>query len=231
MSVVAFIFARGGSKGLPDKNLRKILGKPLISLAIEQALTIKKIDRVIVSTDSPKIADIAKKSGAEVPFIRPKDLALDDSPEWLAWQHAMMYLQNNLGSLPDAVVSIPTTAPLRISEDIENCIDRFFNSKVDVVITVTEARRSPYFNMVEIDPFGIASLAKPFSHSLHRRQEAPKMYDMTTVAYVFKPDFILNNNSIFEGVVASVEVPVERSIDIDTLLDFEIAEFLLARRF
>ena len=92
--VIAFVFARGGSKGLPGKNLRQFAGKPLIAHAIEHALAVPRIDRVIVSTDSPDIASVARDFGAEVPFLRPADLAADDSPEWLSWRHALNFLQN-----------------------------------------------------------------------------------------------------------------------------------------
>lgn len=123
MNTVAFIFARGGSKGLPGKNIRPLGGKPLIAWSIDQALAVKRIARVIVSTDSREIADVARKYGAEVPFIRPEQLARDDSPEWLSWRHALNYLMDTDGALPEAMVSIPTTAPLRLPIDIENCLD------------------------------------------------------------------------------------------------------------
>ena len=123
MKVVAFIFARGGSKGLPGKNIRPLGGKPLIAWSIEHALAVKRIERVIVSTDSEEIAAVARDYGAEVPFIRPAELAQDDSPEWLSWRHALNYLGETTGALPEVMVSVPTTAPLRLAIDIENCLD------------------------------------------------------------------------------------------------------------
>ena len=230
MNAIGFIFARGGSKGLPGKNIRTLGGKPLIAWAIEHTLAVKRIKRVIVSTDSIEIAEVAKEHGAEVPFIRPAELAGDDSPEWLAWRHALNYLLGSDGVLPDAMVSVPTTAPLRLPEDIENCLDEYEKGDADVVITVTDAHRSPYFNMVKIHADGTAGLVIPPQSVMARRQDTPKVFDMTTVAYVARPEFVIECSTIFEGKVRHVHVPVERALDIDTILDFGIAEYLLALR-
>ena len=228
MKVIAFIFARGGSKGLPGKNIRPLGGKPLIAWSIEHALAIKRIKRVIVSTDSEEIAAVARAHGAEVPFIRPAELARDDSPEWLAWRHALNYLIETDGALPTAMVSVPTTAPLRLPIDIENCLDEYEKGDPDVIITVTDAQRSPYFNMVKTNNIdGTVELVIPPDSAIARRQDAPTVFDMATVAYVMRPEFVMTHNAIFEGRVRSVHVPVERAIDIDTLLDFQIAECLL----
>lgn len=227
MKAIAFIFARGGSKGLPGKNIRPLCGKPLIAWSIEQALAINRIERVIVSTDSEVIAAVARAYGAEVPFIRPAELARDDSPEWLAWRHALAFLLKTTGALPKAMVSVPATAPLRLPIDIENCLDEYEKGYADVVITVTDAHRSPYFNMVMANPDGTVGLVMPPQSSIARRQDAPAVFDMATVAYVMRPEFVMTQKSIFEGRVRSVHVPAERAIDIDTLLDFQIAECLL----
>ncbi len=229
MKTVAFIFARGGSKGLPGKNLRLLCGKPLIAYSIEQALQVHRIDRVIVSTDSQEIASTSLEFGAEVPFVRPSELASDDAPEWFSWKHGLEYLKTTSGGLPDAMVSLPATAPLRLPEDIEKCLDEFQSSTPDVVVTVTPSQRNPYFNMVKDNLDGSVSLVNSSPEVIHTRQNAPRLFDMTTVCYVANPEFILRNDSIFEGLVRKVIVPIERAIDIDTLLDFEIAEFLLKK--
>ena len=230
MNAIAFIFARGGSKGLPGKNIRLLGGKPLITWSIEHALSVKRIQSVIVSTDSEDIATVARQYGAEVPFIRPAELARDDSPEWLAWRHALNYLRETTEKLPDAMVSIPTTAPLRSPLDIENCLDEFEKGDVDIVITVTDAHRSPYFNMVKTNADSTVGLVNPPQSAITRRQDAPIVYDMATVCYVANPEFVLTHNATFDGRVKAVHVPAERSIDIDTLLDFQIAESLLKIR-
>lgn len=230
MTTVAFIFARGGSKGLPGKNIRLLAGKPLIAWSIEHACAVRRIERVIVSTDCEEIADVARQYGAEVPFIRPAKLALDTSPEWLAWRHALNYLHETEGTMPTVMVSVPTTAPLRFSTDIDNCLDEYEKGDVDVVVTVTEAHRSPYFNMVKEKTDGTVDLVIPPATELARRQDAPAVYDMATVAYVIRSEFVMNHQSIFEGKVRSSHVPLARAIDIDTLLDFQIAECLLNLR-
>jgi N-acylneuraminate cytidylyltransferase len=229
MKTVAFIFARSGSKGLPNKNINLLAGKPLIAYSIEQALATKRIERVIVSTDSNEIAKVALDFGAEVPFLRPYKLATDESPEWLSWRHGLEYLRTSTGSLPQVMVSLPPTAPLRNNQDIENCLNEFEKGDSDVVIAVTDAHRNPYFNMVKTNIDGSVSLVNNMKTRISRRQEAPKLYDVTTICYVANPEFVLNHNSIFEGKVKSVYIPIERSIDIDSLLDFQIAEFLKSK--
>lgn len=230
MKVVAFIFARGGSKGLPGKNIRILAGKPLIAWSIENARKIKRVDRVIVSTDSEEIAKVAIKYGAEVPFLRPPDLASDTASEWLAWRHAIQYVQQKYNNLYKVMVSIPTTAPLRLAEDIEKCLDEYEGGNSEVIITVTDAHRSPYFNMVKKKQDETVELVIPGEAKIERRQEAPVTYDMTTVCYVADMDFVLKNNSIFDGRVRAVYIPPERAIDIDTELDFLFAEALINKR-
>jgi len=227
MKAIAFIFARGGSKRLPGKNIRMLSGKPLIAWSIEHVLAVKRIERVIVSTDSKEVADVAREYGAEVPFIRPAELARDDTPEWLAWRHALNYLSETTGALPGVMVSVPATAPLRLPIDIENCLDEYEKGDSDVVITVTDAHRSPYFNMVKINADGTVGLVIPPKLGIVRRQDVPVVYDITTVCYIANPEFVMTHNAIFEGRIKAVQIPVERAIDIDTLLDFQIAESLL----
>lgn len=227
--IVACIFARGGSKGLPGKNIKKLAGKPLLAWSIEHARAVPRIERVIVSTDSEEIAAVARAHGAEVPFLRPPELARDDSPEWLAWRHALEFLKRDEGTLPEAMVSLPTTSPLRVPEDIENCLDVFERDWPDMVITVTEARRSPYFNMVTVDEVGSARLVIPPATGITRRQDAPLVHDITTVVYVARPEFVLAHQGLFEGRISAVHVPPERALDVDTPLDFRMAECMMEK--
>lgn len=223
MNYIVLICARGGSKGLKDKNIRLLGGIPLIAWSINVAKQIKNVSKVIVSTDSKKIADIAKEYGAEVPFIRPDYLSKDDSPEWKVWQHAINYLEEQVAF--DGLISLPPTSPLRSYMDVQDCIDEFEKSDADVIITTTPAHRSPYFNMVVSDENGYCSLVNK-GLSIVRRQDSPAVYDMTTVAYVAKPSFVKKYNNLFEGRIRKVEVPIERAVDIDNHLDFAFAEFL-----
>ena len=229
MSTVAFIFARGGSKGLPGKNTRSFGGKPLIAWSIECALSVKAIDQVIVSTDSEEIAETSRKYGADVPFMRPRELATDESPEWLAWKHGLDYLMHSSSGLPEVMVSLPTTSPLRSVSDVESCLEQFSKGGCDVVVTVSEAHRNPYFNMVKDKSDGTVTLVMDDSQ-VSRRQDAPIIRDLATACYVASPEFVLSHNSIFEGRVKAVNVPRERAVDIDSLLDFQIAEFMLNSR-
>ncbi len=230
MNVVALICARGGSKGLPGKNIRPLAGQPLIAWAIDQARAVERIGRVIVSTDSEKIAAVARDAGAVVPFLRPAELAQDNSPEWSVWRHALNYLKETDGAYPDALIVVPVTAPLRAVADLERCLDEYDKGGVDVVITVTDAHRSPYFNMVKVRVDGTVGLVIPPEGSVIRRQDAPVVYDMTTVAYVARPEFVMTRNGVFEGRVRHVHIPAERALDIDTPLDFRIAECLMGSR-
>ena len=224
MKSYAFIFARGGSKGLPNKNILNMRGKPLIGYSIEMAKSIDKIDDVFVSTDSDKIAEIGKGFGAKI-IKRPKDLALDSSPEIDAWKHAIDHLHDK-GHSFDKFISLPATAPLRSKEDVISCI-KLLDGNTDVVLAITESQRNPYFNLVKINSEGYTELFSKPASVISRRQDSPKVFDLTTVCYVSKCEYILKVNSIFEGRVRSHEIPKIRSIDIDDEVDFKIANFIM----
>ena len=230
MENIAFIFARKNSKRLPKKNIKNFAGKPLLAWSIQQAVTIKKINRVVVSTDCEQIAKIALEYGAEVPFLRPPVLASDVSPEWLSWQHALKMILKDTNTLPKMMISLPVTSPLRNKVDIENCIDVYEKKNADIVISVTESNRNPYFNMVQVNDDGLVEGLIKQKKNIHRTQDAPKIFDITTVAYVANPDYVLSEKSMFNGKMYYNEVPRERSIDIDTLFDFEIAEYLMKKK-
>jgi N-acylneuraminate cytidylyltransferase len=227
--VVALIPARGGSKGVPRKNIRPLAGKPLIAYSIEAARASRLIARVVVSTDDAEIADVARRYGADVPFMRPAELARDDSPEWLTWRHAVLSLAAEGGRPVDAFVCVSPTSPLRAVEDIDACVRALLASDADMVMTVRPSERNPYFNMVVLDAEGYARLVIRPDRPTYRRQDAPPVYDITTVAYAFRPEFVLRSASELEGRVKAVVVPAERAVDIDTELDFSFAEFLLTR--
>ena len=226
MNIVALICARGGSKGIPNKNIKLLGGKPLIVRSINQAKELKEINRVIVSTDSKEIANIAIDAGAEVPFIRPLKLGEDNVPEWLVWRHALESIKKKGDNFPDILIVIPATAPLRTVDDLKNCLIEYQKGNADIIITVTDSHRNPYFNMVKVDEEGVASLVISSEKNIIRRQDTPNIYDMTTVAYVSSPDFILNNHSIWDGTVDGVLIPKERAIDIDDSLDLLVAKNL-----
>ena len=230
MNVVALICARGGSKGIPNKNIKILDGEPLIVRSINQAKKLKEINRVIVSTDSKEIANIASAAGAEVPFLRPKNLAEDNSSEWLVWRHALESIKKLDGDYPDILIVVPVTSPLRNEDDLKKCLIEFNKGNADIVITVTKSHRNPYFNMVKINQEGLACLVIPQGKTIIRRQESLEVYDMTTVAYVTTPKFIIEKDGIFSGKVGHVQIPIERAIDIDNPFDLKIAELLLTAK-
>lgn len=219
----AFIFARGGSKGLPGKNIKELGGLPLLAHGIRLAQAMERVERVFVSTDDAQIAAVATQFGAEV-IDRPAALASDTASEWMAWQHAINHVRAQ-GLDFDVFLSLPATSPLRNEQDVGNCLDAL-QADVDVIITVTPSARSPYFNMISTDIAGLAHIVLGTAQ-FQRRQDVPPVYDITTVAYVARPDFILTHEGLFEGRVRPVVVPKERAVDIDDAYDFKLAQALL----
>jgi CMP-N-acetylneuraminic acid synthetase len=224
MKTHAFIFARGGSKKLPKKNIKLLNGKPLIQYSIEVALQISKIDKIFVSTEDEVISKIARSLGVEV-INRPLELSLDDTPEWKAWQHAINWVKNKYGNF-EQFVSLPPTSPLRIANDVESAITKKNYLNADVCIAVTPSNRNPYFNMVKSSN-NLIELVNKSEKSITRRQDAPKIFDVTTIVYVANVDFILNKNYLFDGKITSIEIPKNRAIDIDDIDDFNFAETVI----
>lgn len=225
MKNYAFIFARGGSKGLPGKNIKPLAGKPLLEYSVEAAIASPSIDRVFVSTDDIEIAEIAKNLEATI-IDRPKNLATDSSPEWLSWRHAIEWVKAKYGDF-DSFVSLPATSPLRSVDDIEQALAKRLSTNADICISVTAASRSPFFNMVKNSENGLVELVNKAEKSIERRQDSPEVFDITTVVYASTPNFILNNWGIFSGKVTSISVPKERAIDIDDIYDFKLAEVII----
>lgn len=223
-SIPCFIFARGGSKGLKDKNLRTVGGISLIDRAIDTALSSPSVGRVFVSTDSDVIAARSLERGAEVPFMRPASLSRDQTPEIEAWRHAIRWMINNEKMSSDVMLSLPPTAPLRSVEDVENSLGLFVENRPDLVICTTESQRSPYFNMME-ERDGFLKLIKG-GRRISRRQDTPLSFDITTVAYVVSMRYALTCESLFSGRVLGNIVPKERAIDIDDEIDLVIANAL-----
>lgn len=232
MKTVAFTFARGGSKGVPRKNVRMLGDKPLIAHSIEHVAHSRLVSEHLISTDDEEIAQVARRFGAEVPFMRPPELATDTAAELLSWKHGINWLKD-AGRDIDVFVSVPATAPLRLTDDIDRCVEALLNSNADLVLCVTESHHSPYFNMVNVDDTGCTQLMMSSTATdtanVIRRQDAPKAFNITTVAYVARPEYILGAKTLWDGNVASVEVCAESAIDIDTELDFQFAEYLLSR--
>jgi len=205
-------------------------GQPLIAYAIQTALESKYIDKVFVSTDDAAIIEVARKYGAEVPFVRPAELASNRAPERLAWRHAVEWIENS--ELPDmeVMVSLPPTAPLRTTAEVDRGIETFFSGDWDTVLSICPTNRHPSFNVVRIGDDGSAELAAPLEAKATRRQDCPPLYDITTAFYVTAPAFVLAEDSFWNGRVGAVEIPEAHAVDIDTALDFEFTEFLMKKR-
>jgi len=230
MKVYGFIFARGGSKGLPNKNIKHFFGIPLIARAIIDAKEAGIFERIIVSTDSEEIAEIAIRYGAEVPFMRPAKLATDYSAELDSWKHALDYLENNEGVLPEIMTSIPTTSPLRLPLDIIHGVERFRKGDVDLVVGITPSKKNPFFNIVTKSSDGFLEVSRKTHKKITRRQDAPETFDITTVVYVASTKFVMSASNLYDGRVAGVIIPAERCIDIDDEIDFELAKLLFKQR-
>ncbi len=223
MKNFAFIFVRGGSKRIKNKNLKKIKGKTLLEITINQAKKINKINKIFVSTDSKKIASFVSNLNVEI-IRRPKYLAQDDSSEWYAWQHAIKQVKKKYKF--EKFICLPVTSPLRKNNDVIKCINKL-SKKDEIVVTIQETNRNPWYNMVKINNKTYIEIVNKTSKKIiNIRQKAPKVFDMTTVCYVAKPEYILSNKSIFSGNVKAVKIPKERALDIDTYFDLKIARLL-----
>lgn len=229
MKVICTICARGGSKGVLGKNTRVIAGLPLIAHTITQALEAKCFEVVAVSSDDDDILRVATESGASTLVIRPFELAQDTSSKLPAIRHCVAVVEQKIGTC-DVVVDLDVTSPLRSIKDITDAISVLLTTGCDNVITATPARRSPYFNMVEQDRNSLLRVVKEPPTAVVRRQDAPPTFDMNASIYVWRRDSLLENDQIIHPGTRLLQMPAERSHDIDTELDFEIVEFLLKRR-
>lgn len=227
MKNYAFIFARGGSKGLPRKNIKELAGKPLIAYSIDVALKCPSIQHVFVSTEDNEISQISASYGATI-INRPIELASDNSPEWLSWIHAIEWVQRKHGGF-DNFVCLPATSPLRNIRDVESAISKLATTNADFCISITPANRSPFFNMVVKDSADFVELVIKPDAEVTRRQDAPTVFDITTVVYAASTQFITANSKVFDGKVTSIQVPKERAIDIDDVYDFKLAEAIILR--
>ncbi|HBH74721.1 MAG TPA: flagellar modification protein B [Synechococcales bacterium UBA10510] len=223
---IATICARGGSRGLPGKNIRPLLGKPLITYSIEQALAQPQIDRVFVSTDAPDIAAVATAAGAEVPFLRPAHLATHDAAKVPVIEHLVTWVSAHIGAV-DRIVDLDPTSPLREGNDIKACL-ALLDDQTDTVITAYAADKNPYFNMVEIQSNGCVALVKTLPGGVTSRQAAPRVYSMNASIYCWHHHTL--SKGLWQGRTRLHVMPRERSIDIDDPIDFELVELLMRKK-
>lgn len=230
MKRLCTICARGGSKGVEGKNLRILQGKPLIAHSILQALETKLFDAVAVSSDSEEILRTAQQFGAHVLVRRPDEMATDTAPKVPAIYHCMTEAERVLGTTFDVLVDLDATSPLRLAKDIVGAVSLLENTGVSNVITGSPARRSPYFNLVELNQQGFIQLSKSLPVAITRRQDSPRCFDMNASIYVWRRAAFVAEPKIFYADTRLFEMPEERSHDIDSELDFEIVRMLMEQR-
>lgn len=223
MTTICSICARGGSQGVPRKNIRPLMGKPLIVHTIEQALACAAIDRVFVSTDDAEIAAVAAAAGAEVPFMRPAELATSSAAKIPVIEHLVEQVEG-MGVQVSRIIDLDPTSPLRTVADIEAAA-AMLDDQTDCVITAYPSDKNPYFNMVERQADDNVRLVKPLAGGVTSRQAAPKVYSMNASIYVWHRHTL--TAGLWNGRTRLYEMPRDRSIDIDSEIDFRLVEMLM----
>jgi N-acylneuraminate cytidylyltransferase/CMP-N,N'-diacetyllegionaminic acid synthase len=224
------ICARGGSKGVPGKNLRAIAGRPLIAHSIADAKASGLFALVAVSSDSDEILRAASAWGADLAMTRPAELASDNSGKLPAIRHAVAEAERLTGTRYEVLVDLDATSPLRLPRDIAGAVELLESRPSGNVITAAPARRSPYFNLVEVDGSGAVRPSKVPARPVERRQDAPACFDMNASIYAWWRDRFMDRPYVFDDDTRLYVMPPERSHDIDDELDFAIVRFLLERR-
>lgn len=224
--VIAIITARGGSKGIKNKNIKLLAGKPLIAYTIENAKKSCYIDRIIVSTDSPEIKHVCLHYGAEVPFIRPSELANDDTPGIAPVLHALHLLEEEEDNSYDYVMQLQPTSPLRSEEDIDGAIQALDDSDSMSLISVTEVSQHPFW-MQKIDGGLLKNYIAYDKEKYYRRQDFPELYILNGAIYLSKTKHLKENKTFYSKNTLPYIMPKTRSVDIDNIMDFKIAELII----
>lgn len=229
MKRLCTICARGGSKGVKNKNLAIIKGVPLIGHSIIQAQKSSLFDDIAVSSDSDQILEIATQFGVNLAIKRPAEMALDSSPKLPSIVHAAKYSEEVFSKKYDLFCDLDATSPLRNIDDIIESVRALERQGHGNLITASRSRRSPYFNLIEFGLDGRINVSKPGASNFIRRQDVPNTYDMNASIYLWTRASLFSSNSIFSTDTLLYEMPEERSLDIDSEFDFEIVKFLMER--
>ena len=229
MKILAIIPARAGSKGIPDKNIARVAGKPLIAYTIQTAANSNVFDRIIVSTDSKKIAKISESLGAEIPFLRPKTLAQDKTPGIFPILHGIRWLAVNQNYHPDYIMCLQPTSPLRSSVDIKKSILIALQKKADSVISVSPVERHPYW-MKKVDKKGRLFNFVSSNRFVSRRQLLPAAYALNGSIYLARREILVGHRTWYMKRTYAYVMPRERSLDIDTPWDLHLANLILRTR-
>lgn len=228
MEILGIIPARGGSKSIPRKNIASLNGRPLISYSIRAAKESRSISRLIVSTDDEEIASVSSVFGAEIPFMRPEELATDSSPTIDVVLHALNTLASDHGYYPDLVVLLQATSPLRVSADIDQAVAIFQSSQADVVVSVVSVDEHPY-NAYRVEGEALEPFIRRDTGTT-LRQDYPEAYRLNGAIYVSRPDTLRRLHSFIRGKLVPYIMPKERSVDVDDSSDMLYASMLMNRR-
>ena len=230
MKILCSICCRGGSRGLKNKNIKKIHGIPLITYSIKQAQQSKIFEKIIVSTDDIKIKDISKKNQVDLVVNRSIKLSNNKSPKLPVIKDALIKSEKFFDCKFDYIVDLDVTSPLRSVDDIKNSLKKIIKEKKEILFSVNEARKNPYFNMVETRNSSYQLVKKKKNLDITRRQSAPNVFEMNASIYIWKRDALLKKNNLFVKGNSIYIMPYERSIDIDSMIDFKIVKNLLKRK-
>ncbi len=230
MKRLCTICARGGSEGVKGKNIRLLLGKPLIVYSIEQAKQAGIFAALAVSSDNEEILAVAQSAGVDYLIRRPAELAQNISPKLPVIRHCVQTVEQLANQRYETIVDLDATSPLRDAEDIVKVVAMLENKHVANVITGAPARRSPYFNLVEVNARGTVQLSKSLPVAVARRQDSPQCYDMNASIYAWRHDALLESPTVFNDDTLLYVMPEERSIDIDSESDFDFVEYIMTKR-
>lgn len=227
MKILCTICARKNSKGLKNKNIKKLRGIPLISRTLLQAKKSKLFEDVVVSTDSEKIQFISKKLGINTWFLRPKSLSNDKTSKVPVILHALKQAEKFYKKRYDAIIDLDVTAPLRKISDIKKAYNKFKKNNFDIIISVCKSKKNPYFNMIEIKKEKIRLIKK--GKKINSRQNAPTVYDINASIYIWTRKALINKKSFFSKNTGIYVMPRERSVDIDDNDDWNLVNFYLKK--
>lgn len=227
--IIGHIGARRGSKGLPGKNLKSICGKPLIQWSIDQLIAHPTVDAFTVSTDCPDIYALSLELGAIDIGLRPDILASHSCSKWNVWQHSLQCL-TQLSFPVDIFLDLDCTNPLRDLSDITSAINLFQSTNADLIMSCCQARKNPYFNLLEYNNDGFLDVSKQLNSNIVSRQSAPPVLEHVASTYVVSPDYLRTNSFLYGGKVLPFMMSPSKSFDIDSALDFRLVEFLLSSK-
>ena len=224
--VLGVITARGGSKGLPQKNIRPLAGRPLIAHTIHAALKSSLLDRTVVSTDDPQIAEVARQYGAEAPFLRPPELAGDEASVYPALAHAVRWLEEQNSYRPDYVMLLQPTSPLRTVEDIDNSVTIALENDADGVVSLCETKQHPY-QAKQVTGDGRIEDFIPLERVYYRRQNVPPVHAPNGAIYLVRREILMKRQTFYTDRTYAYIMSPERSLDIDSSWDLHLAELIL----